>query len=441
MLVRRQWSCLGWAPAAAELVGGALSLCKHFQAPEGPRSELLRSSASVVCPSSGAPSYHLCPWKGAEPKGRQRPQDSPSPKGEGELRRHRLPCRRDDLPALLFAAWGLKIKALAAGAPCVGKSKVTSIDMQHLTREQAQRLAASRPDSSVLAWSGDGERREDALSAETLAEVIEALKAAVVREVAARPGLNELMLRWQLSRQPVPTERIAKPGALPEGYTWGTFAQQYPTFWGKLTSASTARMDVIMIHTMLDARRRFEAGELASEEEVNEAIYSDLIALNMRKESGGRGVRRSGSSAGSGSGSGSGSVADERLLLQRGKLRREVLHRMYAGVMVPAEELERRGVAFKASMSVLHDICKEDEARKERSKSRRKEKPPGLTAQDVMFGRMLLQIRVALAKRFGGLPEALDPKGVSYMPTYVRSAQVDLRWTGQEVALPAELSA
>jgi hypothetical protein len=314
--------------------------------------------------------------------------------------------------------------------------------MQALTAEQAQQLAARQPGSRVLTWADAGGQTSmpgGALSASALAAVIEALKAAVVREVAARPGVNELMLRWRLSRQ-----EVGEVGAagLPSPYTWAMFAQQYPTFWGKLTSASTTRADVIIIHSMLDARRRFEAGELASEEEVSDAIYSDMIAMNLRKEE-----RGGGGAAGNGNGAAAAggpaiSREQERALMQRARLRRELLHRTYASTIVPTEELERRGVVFRAATSVLHEICAEEEARKageNGGKGGRKAKAaaagPQLTAQDVTFGRMLLQVRVALAKRFGKLPEPLDPKGANFAPTYVRSAQLDLRWTGEQQAI------
>lgn len=314
--------------------------------------------------------------------------------------------------------------------------------VRHMTREQAEALARAQPGSRVYGWSEGAEAgpaRADAFGTVRLGEILEALKRAVVDRIAARPGLNELMLRWELSREAVPGGG-AGGDAGAGAYTWGDFAQHYPTFWAKLTSASTTRSDVIILHVMLDARRRLETGELATEQEVNELIYSDMIAMNIKADKAAN-ARNAGNASASG--------LDERTLLQRARMRRQVLRRTYEHVLVPTEELARRGIPFKAATSVLHEIRAEDEARKERlqrdraAQSRRKAAVDGLTAQDITFGRMLLRVRTELAKRCDGLPEPLDPRGASYMPTFVRSAQLGLAWKsgdGAEVPVPPEMA-
>jgi len=314
----------------------------------------------------------------------------------------------------------------------MSEGNVSASGVQALRAADLERIAAD-PANRVMQWGGAGPSRQGAFTAVQLATILEALKRAIVDTASARPGQNELMVRWQLSRQRV-------PGA-PEGYTWGVFAEHYPTFWGRLTSASATRKDVITLHAMVEARRRFEAGELASEQDVDAQIQNDLMALNVGTEGGpGEGGR------GRGSGAGSGSSPDMRALLQQARLRRTVLERQFSGAMVPREELEKRGVAYSPSLSCLHEI-QESQADLDKRLAKagspqakqRKKNVAALKGYEVMFARRLLQLRVAIAKRCLGLPEPLDPKGATFMPTYSRSAQADVAWTDEWVMPPKEV--
>jgi hypothetical protein len=298
---------------------------------------------------------------------------------------------------------------------------------QALQAADLERIA-SNPENRVLRWGSAGAARTEAFTASQLVGVLESLKRAVVAAASSRSGQNELMVRWQLSRQQV-------PGA-PAGYSWGNFAEHYPTFWSRLTSASATRKDVITLHAMVEARRRFEAGELASEQEVEAQIQNDLMALHMGTEEGGGGGRNGGSG-------GSRNSPDVRALLQQAKLRRKTLERAFAGVLVPREELEKRGISYSPSLSCLHEIQEEhaelakrlEKATSAQAKLRKKNLAE-LRGYDVMFARRLLQLRVAIAKRCLGLPEPLDPKGATFMPTYSRSAQADVAWQDEWVGVP-----
>jgi hypothetical protein len=308
---------------------------------------------------------------------------------------------------------------------------MSGVNSQALQAADLERLAA-RPENRVMRWGSSGAAREEAFTAEQLSGILESLKRAVVEAACSRSGQNELMVRWQLSRQRVP--------GVAGSYTWGAFAEHYPTFWGRLTSASATRKDVVTLHAMLDARRRFERGELASEQDVEAQIQNDLMALHMSTEEG-AGGRQAAEPRGRGSGS-----SEMRAVLQQARLRRTFLERQFAGVMVPREEIARRGISYTPSLSCLHEI--QDEyaelaaklAKPTSGQSRlRKKYLAALHGQDVMFGRRLLQLRVAIAKRCLGLPEPLDPKGASFMPTYSRSAQADVAWVDEWVGVPAEI--
>jgi hypothetical protein len=340
--------------------------------------------------------------------------------------------------------------ASAAGGSSSTTAAVTGSDLARI---------ASRPENRVLQWAQPGDRREGAFSAVQLETLLDHLKGAVVATAAAHPSPNELVVRWQLSRQQV-------PGA-PEGYTWGAFAEHYPTFWGRLTSAAATRKDVICIHAMVEARRRFEAGEIATEQEVEAQIQSDLLALNldtraMEQQQGQPGQGQDGGSrrrgrGGGGSGGAGGAAGNAegspemRQLVQQARLRRTLLERAYASARVPAEELARLGVAYSPSVSCLHAIREEEEALAKalakpgsRKAQERKRQLAALKPFEFSFARLLLQLRAAIAKRCLGLPEPLDPKGASFMPTYTRSAQSDLAWEAGEAdawrAPPAVLS-
>jgi hypothetical protein len=302
----------------------------------------------------------------------------------------------------------------------------SSVTPQALNAESLSRIA-SQPGNRVLQWAEPGEKRSDAFPTRVLVDVIGALKQAVVQTVLASPGTNEFMLRLTLSRKPVGVRGV------PASYTWGTFAEHYPTFWSKLTSAASTRKDVVAIHAMLAARLRFEAGELESEKEVESLIQSDLIALNMEdgvKVDGGRRSRGD---------------ADVRRIVEQAKLRREVLHRAFRGELVPTEELAARGAVFEPAVSCLHKIIDADEAMVKKLKIKRfaearKKSVRQLNRVGVTLARTLLQLRVAMAKECMGLPEMLDPVGATFMPTYTRSAQLACKWGETWVGVPREAS-
>lgn len=301
-----------------------------------------------------------------------------------------------------------------------------------LLRDADLRQLAARPENRVMQWGEASQAREGAFTAAQLSGMLDALARAVVEVAASRPGQNELMVRWELSRRQVPGAEA--------GYTWGAFAEHYPTFWGRLTSAAATRRDVITMHAMIQARRRFEDGELASEKDVEAQIQNDLMALHMESATGS-------GEAGSSSGRASSRSNEVRALLQQARMRRTVLERAFAGVLVPTEELRRRGVAYSPSLSCLHEIAEEQAdltrqlAKAGSSQAKlRKRNLAALQTHDVMFARRLLQLRVAIAKRCLGLPPPLDPVGASFMPTYSRSAQAEAVWGEEWVGVPEAIA-
>lgn len=308
------------------------------------------------------------------------------------------------------------------------RDPLTATSAQGLNSTDLNRIAA-QPGNRVLQWAEPGDRRESAFSAAGLLEVVEALKRAVVKTVAETPGTNEFMLRFKLGAKPVAVSGSGSGSSsfpslsLPDGYTWGHFAEHYPTFWSKLTAAASTRKDVVAIHAMIAARMRFEAGELREEKEVDAQIQSDLIALNMED---GAKIERHGRGR---------NDTEVRRMVEQARLRREVLHRAFRAVMVPTEELARRGVPFEPAVSCLHKIVEADAAMEKKLKIKRyadarKANIRQLNRVGVTLARSLLQLRVAMAKECMGLPESLDPVGATFMPTYTRSAQVDCRWEG-----------
>jgi hypothetical protein len=296
------------------------------------------------------------------------------------------------------------------------------------TEESLRRLSAA-PGNRVLAWAEPGERRADALSAEQVEALIGRLQGEVVDTVASRPGMNELMLRMELGGR-----RVGPPA--PENYTWADFAAYYPTFWGKITSASATRRDMMTIAAMVAARREFEAGRssAADERELEALIQSDILALNM--ESAGRGERDA-ASAPRQRGQPGDNSPQVRRALEQARLRRLVLERQLAGVRVPTEELAALGAAFAPARSCIHEIIEEE---KQRAKGEKKAEKKGAKAGKaapplpplpppvVRFARRMLELRVNIAKDRGAMPEELEPKGATFMPTYVRSAQLELAW-------------
>ena len=303
----------------------------------------------------------------------------------------------------------------------------------HTTRD-LERLSA-QPENKVLRWAEPGERRRDAFSAEVLCVLVDRLKERVVTVVRGRPGTNELMLRMELG-----AERVGEPA--PESYTWADFAAFYPTFWSKITSASSTRRDMMTIQAMLSARRDFERGTspAADEKELEALIQSDLVALNMQKAEGGKG----GKGSREGAAAKGANSSEVRRALEQARLRRVVLERAFGDVRVPAEELAAEGTLFAPARSCLHEIVEEHEqlaakagraGRAGRGGGKAQEPLPGPV---VRFARRLLELRVNIAKQKGAMPEELEPKGATFMPTFVRSAQLDLEWRDQWWGVPEE---
>lgn len=290
------------------------------------------------------------------------------------------------------------------------------------TASDLERISAA-PGNRVLAWAEPGERRSDAFTAEQLEVLVRRLQGKVVEAVRARPGTNELMLRMDLGAQPV-----GDPAPGPD-YTWAAFAAHYPTFWGKITSASSTRRDMLTIGAMLAARRDFERGRspAADERELEALIQTDILALNMSRadeESAGRG----------------GNGPEVRRALEQARLRRRVLERQLADVRVPTEELAALGVDFSPSRSCIHEIVEEHAAAQTKARKLRKNAPkhPPLPAPVVRFARRMLELRVNIAKQRGAMPDELEPKGATFMPTFVRSAQLELEWQDTWAHVPEQ---
>ena len=286
--------------------------------------------------------------------------------------------------------------------------------------EDLSRLSED-PRNKVLRWAEPGERRADALSAEAILDKVERLKREVVRIKREKPHLNQLLLRYELLRD-------GAGGAMRE---WGPFAEQYPFFWAKITSSASTRRDMIAIHAAIDARRKLESGEIATEQECETIIQNDMISLNLenaKKDK--KAKKRAGD--------------DERRLLEHARLRRAWLERQYADVLVPTDELKRLGIDFSPAKSCIDEIVKEHEeidaalARKE-GKEKRANEIARLTPELILSARALVELQVKVAKRCMGLPPLLDPKGYNFMPTYSRAAQVELTWMDEFISAPKEL--
>jgi len=286
----------------------------------------------------------------------------------------------------------------------------------HLSSDSLDKLSLD-PRNKVLRWAQPGDKRQDALGAPALLSLINALTHRVIDYKRSRPDANEFMLRYHLSQErPSSSASDSSHGIS----TWGEFAQFYPTFWGKLTSAATTRKDVITIHMMIDARLDLEKGVLSSEEEVETRIQSDLVALNIRRDEHG------------GGGGGRGS-AETRELMEKARLRRLWLEKRFTHVVVPTEELKKMGIDYEPSRCVLDDIVSMYEKLDKKlatpeGKNARAAEVSRVPPTVMLFGRNMLEFRAGIAKKCMGLPEPLDPKGHNFMPTYTRSAQLDLEW-------------
>jgi len=330
------------------------------------------------------------------------------------------------------------------------------------TFSDLERISAT-PGNRVLTWAEPGERRGDALSAAEVEAMVRKLQRLVVDTVRARPGMNELMLRLEISSMrvdegtpsvakefegtpSVAKEFTASSGASPYS-TWADFAAYYPTFWSKITSASSTRRDMLTIAAMVAARRDFEEGRSAAgdEKELEALIQGDILALNMDKDTtsgpaGGAEAKKVRGAPGANS-------TEVRRALEQARLRRTLLERRFADVCVPTEELAAAGIAFAPARSCIHEIVEEHAAREKEAgakkggkKGTKGDAAPGkdipLPVPVVRFARRMLELRVNIAKERGAMPEELEPKGASFIPTFVRSAQVDLAWQDQWIAPP-----
>jgi hypothetical protein len=276
----------------------------------------------------------------------------------------------------------------------------------------AQRLSASELDDAasdanktVLRWAESGPARADALSAVEVGIRVEKLKGDVVELWTAHTNANEFFVRYHLM--------------MTRG--WSEFAQQYPTFWAKLTSASCTRLDVITIHMMVDTRLAFEEGKIADEKEVDSIIQNNLLALSFKDKGQGSGMHPR--------------DAQEKQLRDQARLRRKFIEKTYADVLVPVEELSRRGVKLEAGTMVrnqtiaaiiaahekLAESLKTPEGRNARAKAL--SEVPSTVG---LFARRFLELRAGIAEKCGGAPDILEAKGLNFMPTYERSAQVSI---------------
>jgi hypothetical protein len=256
--------------------------------------------------------------------------------------------------------------------------------------------AAADVNKTVLQWSESGPVRADALRAAEIGARVEKLKHDVVDLWTAHPDANEFFVRYHLMMR-----------------GWSEFAQQYPTFWAKLTSSSCTRLDVITIHMMVDTRVAFEEGKIADEKEVDSIIQNNLLALGFKD-------------------TGRPRDAQEKQLREQARLRRKFLEKSYAAVLVPTEELARRGhtlrgvgsnsiAAIIAAHEKLAAALKTPEGKNARAKAI--SEVPGTLA---LLARRFLELRAGIAEKCGGTPDVLESKGLNFMPTYERSAQVSI---------------
>lgn len=287
-------------------------------------------------------------------------------------------------------------------------SQLSDTDLSKLSQD---------PRNKVLRWTEPGERRADALTADQIQAKMERLKREVVRIKTERPHVNQLLLRYELLRN-----------AADE---WGPFAENYPLIWSKVTSSASTRRDMIAIHSAVDIRRRFERGEIGSEQECDTLIQNDMIALNLENAKKDPKAKRT-------------SGDTERKLLEHARLRRSWLERQYADVLVPTEELKRLGIDFSPAKSCIDQIVKEYEEldaalAKPAGKQKRAHEIARLTPELIASARALVELQVKVSKRCMGLPPLLDPKGYNFMPTYSRAAQIEFSWTDEFTAAPREL--
>lgn len=262
---------------------------------------------------------------------------------------------------------------------------------------------SSDPANTVLRWAEPGTARPDALSMSQVKSLIDELKQEVIDVYRKNPDANEFFLRYNLLRN---SEK------------WSDFATHYPTFWTKLTSASCTRNDVITIHMMVDTRIAFEEGKI-EEKEVEAIVQNNLLALNFKNfnQAGSPGTLRTSSSKSS------------EMLVQQARLRRRLLERTYKDVVVPNEVLRRKPKGHANSLKEILDFYEKPAPPISNSM-----KPP---ATVMLLARRFLEIRAGIAEKLSGLPAELQSTGINFMPTFARSAQVEIT-LGQPIKISPE---
>jgi hypothetical protein len=265
--------------------------------------------------------------------------------------------------------------------------------MSSLSESKLESLS-SDPANTVLRWAEPGAARPDALKGHEVLARIESLKQDIIAICKENPQGNDFFLRYHLIRKD-------------EG--WAEFATHYPIFWAKLTSSACTRQDVVTIHMMVDTRISFEEGRIADEKEVEAVVQNNLLALNFNAK-------------GSGSGSGGTAMSDQQMrqLREQARLRKRMLHKLYENVVVPNEVLGRQA----RPTSLLGDIVSffEKEKDQRRKAALEKEIPPAV----LLLARRFLEVRAGIAEKCQGLPDSLQSKGLNFMPTFARSAQVEI---------------
>jgi hypothetical protein len=253
--------------------------------------------------------------------------------------------------------------------------------------ESKLEVLASDPTNSVLRWAEPGEARPDALSGTEVKREICELKQEIIDLYRKNPEANEFFLRYNL------TKGSAR---------WSDFASFYPTFWAKLTSSSCTRQDVITIHMMVDTRIALEEGKIADEKEVEAIIQNNLLALNFKDSAQAR-------------------ISQEmRQLREQARLRRRMLEKMYKDVVVPNEVLRRKPVRATTLDSIVEFY--EKQSATPASKKAESAIPPAV----MLLARRFLEVRAGVAEKCSGLPATLQSTGLNFMPTFSRSAQVEI---------------
>lgn len=254
--------------------------------------------------------------------------------------------------------------------------------------ESKLEVLASDPANSVLRWAEPGEARPDALSGTEVKREICELKQEIIDLYRKNPDANEFFLRYNL------TKGSAR---------WSEFASFYPTFWAKLTSSSCTRQDVVTIHMMVDTRIALEEGKIADEKEVEAIVQNNLLALNFKDSTQGVGQ-------------------EMRQLRGQARLRRRMLEKMYKDVVVPNEVLRRKPVRPTTLNSIVEFYEKQSAAPV--SNKAESAVPPAI----MLLARRFLEVRAGVAEKCSGLPATLQSTGLNFMPTFSRSAQVEITY-------------